>query len=236
MNNLLKASGIVTAIAFAAFAPSVVAEELSFKQICQEVGGAGDPEPAGDREGHMVSVDHYSCRMEGGPMDARRRNRRGCHRLDKSTGTLVLGDAVVRKPGGFAAYQDAAGTVALTIADGKVTEPPPPEKSIGSLRRGARCRSPARRSAIHLRRLAPGNGKPTPRRNRRIPPEHRRALSEKQTADAFHCQTQKSVPILIRGIACARWRRLDEEGEPRNDRDRSYGARIGEDFFILNRP
>jgi hypothetical protein len=40
---------------------------------------------------------------------------------DKSNGTLVLGDAVVRKPGGFAAYQDAEGKIALTIADGKVT-------------------------------------------------------------------------------------------------------------------
>ena len=64
MRNLLKASGFVAAIAFAAFAPGVVAQEVSFK-----LGGAGNPEPAGDREGHMISVDHYSCRMEGGPMD-----------------------------------------------------------------------------------------------------------------------------------------------------------------------
>ena len=68
MRNLLKASGLA-AIAFAAFAPGVVAQEVSFKLVCQEVGGAGNPEPAGDREGHMISVDHYSCRMEGGPMD-----------------------------------------------------------------------------------------------------------------------------------------------------------------------
>jgi hypothetical protein len=69
MRNLLKASGFVAAIAFAAFAPGVVAQEVSFKLVCQEVGGAGNPEPAGDRESHMISVDHYSCRMEGGPMD-----------------------------------------------------------------------------------------------------------------------------------------------------------------------
>jgi hypothetical protein len=121
MNNLLKASGIVTAVAWAAFAPSVVAEELSFKQICQEVGGAGEPQPAGDREGHFISVDHYSCRMEGGPMDGAVVTGGDVTDWDKSTGTLVLGEAVVRKPGGFAAYQDAAGTVVLTIADGKVT-------------------------------------------------------------------------------------------------------------------
>lgn len=121
MRNLLKASGFVAAIAFAAFAPGVVAQEVSFKLVCQEVGGAGDPEPAGDREGHMISVDHYSCRMEGGPMDGAVVTGGDITDWDKSNGTLVLGDAVVRKPGGFAAYQDAAGTVVLTIADGKVT-------------------------------------------------------------------------------------------------------------------
>jgi hypothetical protein len=35
MRNLLKAPGIVAAIAFAASVPSVGAEELSFKLVCR---------------------------------------------------------------------------------------------------------------------------------------------------------------------------------------------------------
>ncbi len=40
---------------------------------------------------------------------------------DKTSGVEVLGDGVVRKPGGFAVYQDTEGKVAVTIADGKVS-------------------------------------------------------------------------------------------------------------------
>ena len=121
MRNLLEVSGIVTAIAFAALAPRAVAQEMSFKLICQEVGGTGNPEPAGDREGHFISVDHYSCRMQGGPMSGAVVTGNDVTDWDKADGVLVLGNAVVRKPGGFAAYQDAEGKIALTIADGKVT-------------------------------------------------------------------------------------------------------------------
>jgi hypothetical protein len=73
MHNLLKVPGIVTAVAFAALAPRAVAQEISFKLICQEVGGAGEPEPAGDREGHVISVDNYSCRAHGRRANGRRR-------------------------------------------------------------------------------------------------------------------------------------------------------------------
>jgi hypothetical protein len=120
MRNLLKASGFVAAIAFAAFAPSAVAEELSFKQICQDVG-AFAPEPVGDHEGHAMSVDQYSCRMESGPMDGALVTGGDITDWHKTNGVEVLGDAVVRKPGGFAVYQDTEGKTALTITDGKVT-------------------------------------------------------------------------------------------------------------------
>jgi hypothetical protein len=120
MRDALKASGIVTVIAFAAFAPSAGAEEISFKQICQYVG-AGAREPVGDHEGHLTLVSQYSCRMEGGPMDGAVVTGGDVTDWDKTSGVEVLGDAVVRKPGGFAVYQDTEGKAAVTIADGKVT-------------------------------------------------------------------------------------------------------------------
>jgi hypothetical protein len=120
MRNLLKASGIVTALAFAGFAPGAVAQDTSFKQICQEVGGSA-PEPVGDREGHSISIDQYSCRMDSGPMSGGVLTGSDILDWDKTNAVLVMGNAVVRKPGGFAAYQDTEGKIALTITDGKVT-------------------------------------------------------------------------------------------------------------------
>jgi hypothetical protein len=43
---------------------------------------------------------------------------------------------------------------------------------------------------------------------------------------------QKSVPILIRGIACARWRRLDGEGDRETIETVRTEPEIGEDFFV----
>jgi hypothetical protein len=108
MRNLLKASGIVTAIAFAAFAPNASAQEMSFKEICQRVG-AFAPEPVGDREGHSISVGQYSCRVESGPMDGAVVTGNVIIDWDKSNGVEVLGDAVVRKPGGMGCIRALRG-------------------------------------------------------------------------------------------------------------------------------
>jgi hypothetical protein len=93
MRNLLKASGIVTAIAFAAYAPEAVAQEINFKQTCQEVGGVA-PEPLGDREGHSISVDHLSCHIESGPMNGGVVTGGDILEWDKTNAVLVTGDGV----------------------------------------------------------------------------------------------------------------------------------------------
>ena len=49
MRPLPKVSAIAPVIAFAAFAPPAIAQEIS-KAICQGAGGNGAPEPLGDRE------------------------------------------------------------------------------------------------------------------------------------------------------------------------------------------
>ena len=65
MQTLLRVSGFAAAaLAFAAFAPSVIAQGNIRVFTCQSVGG-GSPEPLGDREGHLISVEQGSCRVEG---------------------------------------------------------------------------------------------------------------------------------------------------------------------------
>jgi hypothetical protein len=53
MPNLMKASGILTAIAFAAFAPGAKAQETGH-DICRSIG-AFTPEQLGDREHHALA-------------------------------------------------------------------------------------------------------------------------------------------------------------------------------------
>jgi hypothetical protein len=168
MRNLLKASGIVAAVAFAAFAPGVVAEELSFKLYCQEVGGSGEPEPAGDRAGHMMSVDQYSCRMEGGPMDGAVVTGNDVTDWDKAGGVLLVGNAVARKPGAFAAYQDTEGKVALTIADGKVTGATGVGKIHWVVATGGAAPLAGKTFSYTFKATGPGNGRLTRRRSSAI--------------------------------------------------------------------
>lgn len=119
MHNLLKVSGIATAIAFAAFAPSAVAQEI-MKYICQDIGG-GPPEPLGDREGHSISVGPYSCRVDSGALSGGVSTGASIWEWDKTNAVLVSGNGVIRKPGATVVYQATEGKLALTMADGKVT-------------------------------------------------------------------------------------------------------------------
>jgi hypothetical protein len=118
MHNLLKVSGIATVIAFAGFAPRAVAEDT--KNICQDVGGFA-AEPVGDREGHSISVDPYSCRVTSGPMSGGVETGTIIWEWDKTNAVEVSLGGVVRKPGAIVVYQGAEGKIALTMDDGKVT-------------------------------------------------------------------------------------------------------------------
>jgi hypothetical protein len=120
MRNLLKASGMVTAIAFAAYAPSAVAQEITETDTCQAVGG-GAPEPLGDREGHTISVDAYSCRVDSGPLSGGVLTGSGIWEWNGSNSVWIAGYGVVRKPSATVVYQQTEGKLTLTTADGKVT-------------------------------------------------------------------------------------------------------------------
>ncbi len=119
MQNLVRFSGSAAVlVAFAAFAPTAVAQNVRVFN-CQSVGG-GSPEPLGDREGHMISVDQSSCSVEGAYAG-------GVATLTtiwewdgpKAVARSAIG--VVRKPGSTLAWQGSEGELTLTMTDGKVT-------------------------------------------------------------------------------------------------------------------
>ncbi len=120
MRNLLKASGIAAAAAFAAFAPGAAAQENTITLTCQNIGSSA-PEPLGDREGHSISVGQFSCRVDSGPMSGGVYTGSAIWEWDKTNGVLVSGSGVVRKPGATEVEVYTEGKNALTMADGKVT-------------------------------------------------------------------------------------------------------------------
>jgi hypothetical protein len=121
MHYLLNVCRIATAaIALAAAAPSAVAQENTFTLTCQDVGG-GAPEPLGDREGHSILANDYSCRADSGLLSGGVWTGRAIWEFDRTTAVLISNTGVVRKPGATVVYQDTAAKLALTMTDGKVT-------------------------------------------------------------------------------------------------------------------
>jgi hypothetical protein len=112
MRYLLKASGIVAAIAFAAFAPGAISQEVT-KFFCQAVGASGAPEPLGDREGHGISVTTASCRNVGGVLDGSLTTAQEIWEWDGTNAKMLLESGVIRKPGALATYELTEGKLAL---------------------------------------------------------------------------------------------------------------------------
>ena len=119
MRNLSKICGVVAAVAFMAVAPSAVAEEAT-KNVCQYIGH-DSPENLGDREGHGIVVVSSTCRVESGPLEGGVLTAQYVWEFDKTTGTLIFGGGVVRKPGATVVYQYTEGNWAVTMTDGKPT-------------------------------------------------------------------------------------------------------------------
>jgi|SRR6516164_3271033 hypothetical protein len=120
MQNVLRFGGAATAaLAFAAFAPSAIAQEV-MKFTCQAVGTIA-PEPLGDREGHSITVLTASCRSAGGVLDGAVTTAQEIWEWDGTNAKMLLESGVIRKPGALATFELTEGKLALTMTDGKVT-------------------------------------------------------------------------------------------------------------------
>jgi hypothetical protein len=120
MRYLFKAFGIGTAIAFAAFAPDALAQEITYTWTCQDVG-TDPPEALGDREGHSISINVASCHSETEPMSGAVLTGTTIWEWNGPNAVLLSSNGVIRKPGATVVYQNTGGSLALTMTDGKVT-------------------------------------------------------------------------------------------------------------------
>jgi len=121
LHFLRKVRGVpIVAVAFAAAAPSAVAQEIAFTSTCSIVGNAA-PEPLGDREGHAIFVEEDICRFDSGPFAGGVMTATSTWEFDRTNAVLVSSSAVFRKPGSMAVGRLTEGKIALTITDGKVS-------------------------------------------------------------------------------------------------------------------
>jgi hypothetical protein len=107
-----------TALLLLVFSSAAMADNIF---NCQDVG-LTTPEPIGDQDGHVLVVDNFSCRVEGGPMAGGVMTGTVTWDMTKGKGTLISGTGVIRKPGSLVVYKDGDGTLDLTLdAQGHVT-------------------------------------------------------------------------------------------------------------------
>jgi hypothetical protein len=123
MQNFLRFGGsAAAALAFAAFAPSAVAQEnTTWTYTCQDVGASSSPEPLGDKEGHSISVSQYSCRAGPGPQAGGVMTGVAIWEWNGPNAVLLSDSGIVRKLGAIVVYKNAEGKLTLTTMDGKVT-------------------------------------------------------------------------------------------------------------------
>jgi hypothetical protein len=122
MNLFRDLCGVATAvIALSATAPSAIAQENTYTLTCQLVGTIGPPEPLGDRQGHAISVEADSCRVDSGPMSGGVLTGSAIWEWEGTNAVLLSANGVVRKPGATLVFQGTEGKLALTMTDGKVT-------------------------------------------------------------------------------------------------------------------
>jgi hypothetical protein len=86
---------------------------------CQYIG-TSTLEPLGDREGHGLRVVNYTCLVTAGPLSGGVYTGESIWETDKSGGTFLAGEGVIRKPGATTVCQLTDGKLEVMMSDGKV--------------------------------------------------------------------------------------------------------------------
>lgn len=121
MNNMKLILQSIAVAASALICTSVAAQSGETTKLFCHAVGSGAAEPLGDREGHSITVQQNTCRVEGGLSNGAILTGTTIYEWDKTNGVLLSGFGVTRKPGATSAYQNTEGRIALTMTEGKVT-------------------------------------------------------------------------------------------------------------------
>jgi len=118
MKSILLTTALLLALPVTASAQDKPDGKVLFR--CQDVGNSSH-EPLGDREGHAIEVNQYSCRVESGAWVGGVMTGTVIWEWDGPKATELSNSGVTHGPGGTVAYKGNGGEITLTTADGKVT-------------------------------------------------------------------------------------------------------------------
>jgi hypothetical protein len=119
MNHESHVRSCICAAALALVSAGAAAQAGSTAKLYCHTVGNGAPEALGDREGHAVSVGHYTCRIEGGATDGGILTGTTIAEWDKGSAILLSGTGITRKPGAVTAFQHTECKQSLVMTDGK---------------------------------------------------------------------------------------------------------------------
>lgn len=119
MSRSTKTTFGVVAVALAAIAPNAPAQTADIHRASCVAVGANPAEPIGDRPGHAIQVNTFTCRLSGGPMEGGVMTGTNMFEWDGGKAVLLSGAGVARKPGSFGVYQITQGSLTMVMADGK---------------------------------------------------------------------------------------------------------------------
>jgi hypothetical protein len=117
MKTFRKHLALLFAIASAGVMQEAAAQ-VTAQFECQYVGVTSQ-EPIGDRDGHVLRMSSYSCRVMTGPHKGGVYTGNNVTEWDGPTGIYVSGNAVTRVPGGIVVSSVTGGTLAYIMKDGK---------------------------------------------------------------------------------------------------------------------
>jgi hypothetical protein len=122
MHFVRNVCGLTTVlIALAIVAPNALAQEASYSETCQYIGGPPKSEPLGDRDGHSLSSVEVSCVVNSGLLSGGIGTNSILSEFNGPNGVLLMGGGVIRKPGATLVFELTEQKIALTVTDGKVT-------------------------------------------------------------------------------------------------------------------
>jgi hypothetical protein len=111
---------LVSAFVFAAASMvSAAAIGQTMKMQCS-LNGIATPEPVGDKQGHSIVVNNFTCRTEGGPLGNGVATGSQIYEYDGTAGVGKAGQGITRAPGGYAVWVNEEMRSDLQMTDGKV--------------------------------------------------------------------------------------------------------------------
>ena len=116
MNGIMSFALVSTVVI--GFAAEAAGQAVTMKLTCQNLGPPA-VESFGAQPGHAIRETPYSCLVSGGPLDGGVITAKNWWEMKGTEWTLLTGSGAIRRPEGFAVYQNMEGKLTVQMKDGK---------------------------------------------------------------------------------------------------------------------